>query len=92
MKTKYNIKIFLVLFLCLKLNAQKESESKDKEISIQEPKLVVPGRFLSPPSDAIVLFDGKDFTKWQHALPNLFFTMTTIVINFFFSFYVIECF
>ena len=53
--------------LCFKLNAQKESESKDKEISIQEPKLVVPGRFLSPPSDAIVLFDGKDFTKWQHS-------------------------
>ena len=67
MKTKYHIKTFLVLLLCFKLNAQKESESKDKEISIQEPKLVVPGRFLSPPSDAIVLFDGKDFTKWQHS-------------------------
>ena len=67
MKTKYHVKIFFFFFLCLKLNAQKESESKDKEISIQEPKLVVPGRLLSPPSDAIVLFDGKDFTKWQHS-------------------------
>jgi len=67
LKTKYHIKTFFVFFLCLKLNAQTESESKDKEISIQEPKLVVPGNFSSPPGDAIVLFDGRDFTKWQHS-------------------------
>lgn len=30
---------------------------------------------------AVPLFDFK-YKKWQHALPNLFFTATTIIINF----------
>jgi len=62
---KYNI-IFLAFFLLLKINAQKTAQSQEKEIYSSEPKLVVPGNFSSPPSDAIVLFDGKDFIKWQH--------------------------
>ena len=29
-----------------------------------EPKVVTPGESGSPPSDAIVLFDGKDLDQW----------------------------
>ena len=64
--SKYNI-IFLVFFLLLKINAQKTDQSQEKEIYSSEPKLVVPGNFSSAPSDAVVLFDGKDFSKWQHS-------------------------
>ena len=63
---KYNI-IFLVFFLLLKINAQKTDQSQEKGIYSSEPKLVVPGNFSSAPSDAVVLFDGKDFSKWQHS-------------------------
>ena len=30
-----------------------------------EPRVVEPGEAGAPPSDAIVLFDGKDLSKWQ---------------------------
>ena len=31
------------------------------------PKVVTPGATpYAPPSDAIVLFDGKDLSKWDH--------------------------
>jgi len=30
-----------------------------------EPPVVTPGNGTQPPSDAIVLFDGKDLTKWR---------------------------
>ena len=31
----------------------------------QEPPVVTPGEAGAPPSDAIVLFDGKDLSRWQ---------------------------
>jgi hypothetical protein len=31
-----------------------------------EPKIVTPGTNGQPPSDAIVLFDGKDLSKWEN--------------------------
>jgi 3-keto-disaccharide hydrolase len=31
-----------------------------------EPKVIEPGKDGSPPSDAIVLFDGKDLSKWRN--------------------------
>src|ERR1700727_3812772 len=35
------------------------------EVTGPEPKVVVPGRaFIDPPSDAIVLFNGKNLDEW----------------------------
>src|SRR5262245_42560796 len=43
---------------------QKEYKSG---IEWAEPKVVTPGKTDSqPPSDAVVLFDGKDLSKWQN--------------------------
>ncbi len=36
-------------------------------IEWQEPKVVTPGKDGGPPSDAIVLFDGTDFSAWNGA-------------------------
>ena len=63
--TKYNI-IFLAFFLLSKINAQK-IEIKEKKTNNLEPKIVVPGNLSSPPSDAIVLFDGSNFSYWHHS-------------------------
>ncbi len=32
-----------------------------------EPRIITPGPVGGPPSDAIVLFDGKDLSKWKNA-------------------------
>lgn len=34
---------------------------------LPEPKIVTPGDNSAPPSDAIVLFDGKDLSNWKSA-------------------------
>ena len=61
---KYRI-IFLAFFLLSKINAQK-IESKENKTNDLEPEIVVPGNFSSPSSDAIVLFDGSNFSHWHH--------------------------
>jgi hypothetical protein len=38
-------------------------QSKEKNLS--EPRVVTPGACGVAPSDAIVLFDGKDFSQWE---------------------------
>ena len=62
---KYRI-IFLAFFLLSKINAQK-IEIMEKKPNNLEPKIVVPGNLSSPPSDAIVLFDGSNFSYWHHS-------------------------
>ena len=51
------------------LNAQNEQLTlpEQTEIWIPEPKVVVPGTETTAPSDAYILFDGKNATAWQHA-------------------------
>ena len=63
--TKYKI-IFLAFFLLSKISAQK-IESKEKKTNDLEPEIVVPGNFSAPPSDAIILFDGSNFSHWHHS-------------------------
>ena len=35
-------------------------------IEWQEPPIITPGKDGGPPSDAVVLFDGKDLSAWEH--------------------------
>lgn len=45
--------------------SQDKPEPKDTEVWEPEPEVVTPGKVSSaPPSDAIVLFDGKNLDKW----------------------------
>jgi len=73
------------LFACLPLihaNAQEKEYPKQEamrpgmsEYWTPQPKIVTPGNttsnaFISAPSDAIVLFDGKDLSEWKAARGN----------------------
>ena len=47
---------------------QQTAKPEDTEIWSPEPKIVTPGRTIgSPPSDAIVLFDGRNLDQWVSA-------------------------
>ena len=42
-------------------------EAKDTEDWSKKPSTITPGKKNKPPSDAIVLFNGKDFSNWTSA-------------------------
>lgn len=44
---------------------QTQMDPKATEVWEPEPRVVTPGLGAAPPSDAIVLFDGKDLSQWQ---------------------------
>ncbi|MEM9886467.1 MAG: DUF1080 domain-containing protein [Bacteroidota bacterium] len=46
--------------------AQKALPPQATEVWEPVPRVVTPGQEHAPPSDAIVLFDGKDFSEWEH--------------------------
>src|SRR5688572_8903845 len=57
----------LVTFFCVSIIAQNRQGGDPKltEYWSPEPKKVTPGKTQAdPPSDAIILFDGKDASKW----------------------------
>jgi hypothetical protein len=46
-------------------NAQEKTKPEETEVYTPVPKIVQgTGVFTAPPSDAVVLFDGKDLSKW----------------------------
>jgi hypothetical protein len=49
--------------------AQEKAEWKPELTEVWEPvpEVITPGIGTAPPSDAIVLFDGKDLSKWESA-------------------------
>ena len=60
---------FLGIFLLIP-GMSKAQETKEKDPTVTEiwepaPEVVTPGEGNKPPSDAIVLFDGKDLSKWE---------------------------
>lgn len=48
--------LFFLLFMCLSFYVAGQTA---------DPRLVTPGAGTSAPSDAIILFDGKDFSQWE---------------------------
>ena len=67
-------------FICLLVCAQPDSAKvtpESSELWNPVPRLVTPSAAIissaavsTAPSDAIILFDGKDFSKWKSSLPN----------------------
>ena len=60
------IRNFFFIFCLIglfKINSQYKPE--DTEVWNPEPTVINPGKKNQPPSDAVILFDGKDFSKWK---------------------------
>jgi hypothetical protein len=65
MKTYATIPFLLVLVF---LHVQSIAQTLDPDLlSVYEPvpEKVTPGEYTDPPSDAIILFDGKDLNEWM---------------------------
>ncbi|MFW5753612.1 MAG: 3-keto-disaccharide hydrolase [Marinilabiliaceae bacterium] len=57
-----------IIFLFLSASFLGQAQKKDHELTEvwePDPPVVTPGSATAPPSDAIVLFDGSDFDKWE---------------------------
>ena len=66
------LKIAIVVAIAIPLAAQQKPKPEDTEIWQPEPKVVTPGATDSaPPSDAIILFDGKNLDEWVSAQDHL---------------------
>lgn len=61
------MKYFIILFLASQfVFTQSNMKPEETEVWEPEPKIVQPGVFTLPPSDAIILFDGTNFSKWRN--------------------------
>ncbi len=50
------------------INAQQTMKHEDTEFYEPVPKVVTPGKsYGDAPSDAVILFDGKDLSQWVTA-------------------------
>ncbi len=58
--------LFALLTIISYAQAQ-QGDPKMTEIWEPQPKIVTPGIATGAPSDAIILFDGSDLSKWQHS-------------------------
>lgn len=57
----------LALLLPASASDRQSPDPKDTEVWAAEPRRVAPGSLAGAPSDAIVLFDGKDLREWVSA-------------------------
>ena len=55
-------KLFFFLFVGAIQTVQGQSKPEDTEVWEPVPKVIVPGQYSDPPSDAVVLFAGNDLT------------------------------
>lgn len=61
------MKYFITFFLASQfVFTQSNMKPEETEVWEPEPKIVQPGVFTLPPSDAIILFDGTNFSKWRN--------------------------
>jgi hypothetical protein len=59
-------KIFFASCCIISLSAKSQGDPKLTEVWQPEPRIISPGSTsLNAPSDAIMLFDGKDLSQWQ---------------------------
>lgn len=75
MKTFKTLLLVLIIYsLCLETKAQEAerpsmtpemTEFWEPEVPVVAPGEATKNSFFTPPADAIVLFDGKDLSKWQ---------------------------
>lgn len=67
-KMPIGLLLFAVILLCTVpvFGQAPEGDPKLTEVWDPVPPVVTPGIWTAPPSDAVVLFDGKDFSRWQH--------------------------
>ena len=58
--------LLVMLFVSLAVDAQKKENMEPKYTEVWEPvpAKITPGENYAPPSDAIILFDGKDLNEW----------------------------
>ena len=54
--------LFIIFLISVYCYSQEPEETEDWSV---KPEVVIPAKKFSPPSDAIVLFDGSDFSKWS---------------------------
>jgi len=64
---KTNLVFAFVMMIMTGAFSQDKPDPKDTEVWEPEPKVITPANSpFSPPSDAIVLFDGKNLNNWVH--------------------------
>jgi hypothetical protein len=63
---KYSIQLLVLAMLVSNLLTAQITDPKATEVWQPKARVVAPGQGTSSPSDAIVLFNGTDFSEWQH--------------------------
>ncbi|HZJ00647.1 MAG TPA: DUF1080 domain-containing protein [Gemmatimonadaceae bacterium] len=61
------VRLLLAVLLTMPALSTAQTDPKLTEVWEPVPKLVTPGSGTAPPSDAIVLFAGKDLSQWEQA-------------------------
>ena len=57
--------LIFAFFICVSQVYAQQMKPEETEVWEPEPEVVTPGEGTTPPSDAIVLFDGTNLDKWE---------------------------
>ncbi len=57
--------LFIFILISMEVNAQEKKKEPSTAVWGPVPAVVTPGTCGSPPSDALILFDGKDLSEWE---------------------------